>query len=589
MCVSVWNHRFLCSVFTRARARLHIFPPRQRCVLYIVHGKTEIKFVLCSILFSMDPKEALRQRGWSIHSEGTQSSNQTVDLTADEKLVLLQNSLPMSCIDSSSDSDTLSRSQLGDRTHDIQGSESRSKRGSLRESTSSPIPERTNAENTVEAANRKAKQKKQYLLEAAKSRMSKWAARLFDPNRPRGLVEPPTTIPLNDEFLTAFGRREKDLDQAKGTTLQIEHNISDEDDTGDTLPSGSNPMLTNPTTVTDAKVKINNLKFTTSEADLLTVCSRFGAVNECSLIMDKSNTALNAGRAYVTFEDPKSAEACIKGLTALDGRPLRTTLASETTRRKTPGGSQAAARYWAKDISTKCFRCDEVGHIEAECPNKPKPKPCSFCAQTDHEMYRCPLKVVCFNCGIPGHPSRACNMPRGLPERRVCSICFQSGHPTTRCRIGRPDARAIQAAICMSCGRPGHFLCKEMRWYFGLEGVTCANCGQAGHNIFDCKRPILEDCMRNSDLVEREIERASTLTSPQRGNASRAEQSANVARGRQQSRPAKDSIAADNPRRAQSMPPPRPQQKRGRSPLARPLVSSRKAPKLSPGGRGATR
>ncbi|EEC50967.1 predicted protein, partial [Phaeodactylum tricornutum CCAP 1055/1] len=109
-----------------------------------------------------------------------------------------------------------------------------------------------------------------------------------------------------------------------------------------------------------------------------------------------------------------------------------------------------------------CFRCDEVGHIEAECPNKPKPKPCSFCAQTDHEMYRCPLKVVCFNCGIPGHPSRACNMPRGLPERRVCSICFH-------------------------CGRPGHFLCKEMRWYFGLEGVTCANCGQAGHNIFDCK------------------------------------------------------------------------------------------------------
>jgi hypothetical protein len=27
----------------------------------------------------------------------------------------------------------------------------------------------------------------------AKSKLSKWAARLFDPNRPRGLVEPPKT------------------------------------------------------------------------------------------------------------------------------------------------------------------------------------------------------------------------------------------------------------------------------------------------------------------------------------------------------------------------------------------------------------
>lgn len=30
-------------------------------------------------------------------------------------------------------------------------------------------------------------------LDLAKSKLSKWAARLFDPNRPRGLVEPPKT------------------------------------------------------------------------------------------------------------------------------------------------------------------------------------------------------------------------------------------------------------------------------------------------------------------------------------------------------------------------------------------------------------
>ncbi len=33
--------------------------------------------------------------------------------------------------------------------------------------------------------------KQQQQLDFAKNKLSKWAARLFDPNRPRGLVEPP--------------------------------------------------------------------------------------------------------------------------------------------------------------------------------------------------------------------------------------------------------------------------------------------------------------------------------------------------------------------------------------------------------------
>ena len=72
------------------------------------------------------------------------------------------------------------------------------------------------------------------LLQHAKKRLSKWAARLFDPDRPKGLVEPPQTIPLNDEFLSAFGKRERDYDKQIGRNIQVNQTIdSDDDDDAD--------------------------------------------------------------------------------------------------------------------------------------------------------------------------------------------------------------------------------------------------------------------------------------------------------------------------------------------------------------------
>ena len=53
-------------------------------------------------------------------------------------------------------------------------------------------------------------QKQQKELDFSKKKRSKWAARLFDPNRSWGLVEALQVIPLNDEFLQAFGKREND-------------------------------------------------------------------------------------------------------------------------------------------------------------------------------------------------------------------------------------------------------------------------------------------------------------------------------------------------------------------------------------------
>ena len=63
---------------------------------------------------------------------------------------------------------------------------------------------------------------KKEAIEKAKQKLSKWSLRLFDPNRPKGPVEPPSIIPLNDEFITAFGKREKSYDESIGRTIDLD-------------------------------------------------------------------------------------------------------------------------------------------------------------------------------------------------------------------------------------------------------------------------------------------------------------------------------------------------------------------------------
>ena len=81
--------------------------------------------------------------------------------------------------------------------------------------------------NKAEEEEEEAETKRLELLEQAKGRLSKWASRLFDPNRIRGLVEAPAVIPLNDEFLTSFGRREKEFDSATGAKFELDDNDLD--------------------------------------------------------------------------------------------------------------------------------------------------------------------------------------------------------------------------------------------------------------------------------------------------------------------------------------------------------------------------
>ena len=418
--------------------------------------------------------------------------------------------------------------------------------------TSSKEDDNTKSTATAETARPHIEltQLQQSQLDNAKNKLSKWAARLFDPNRPRGLVEAPQVIPLNDEFLTAFGKREKEDDARIGREIEIDKtsldviDVDSEDDDDDLDKKKKSKKKEDFSQMDNSKVKIANLSYQTTTATIARTCEAVGPVVDVNLILDDNGQS--TGRAYVVFEDHETAVTFVEKMheKQLEGRTLYIGLASSSGRKSIdPSSKKQESRYWERDISTKCNSCGEVGHIARNCPNEEKLKPCCLCAGFGHEMWSCPMKSVCFNCGLPGHVVRDCNQRRGLPQRRVCTICYRSGHHRFDCREWPWDAPS-RDALCMQCGQKGHLMCNEMRWFFGLKGVTCFNCGEKGHSGIQCKRPDVDVCQKNPEVAINEIEMAGTvsLADQMSNQRSSRESRDNNNRGRQQVR---------------SMPPPR--------------------------------
>ena len=309
-------------------------------------------------------------------------------------------------------------------------------------------------------------------------------------------------IPLNDEFLTAFGKREKEYDEVSGRVTDVDKtsldviDISDDENEGSKKSTSKNAISFG--AQQKCKVKISNLSYRTTSATIARTCEMFGPVVDVNIILENGQST---GLAYVVFEDHTSAVNCGDKLNQkpLEGRTIRVSLATASRKSLDPF-KKKESRYWDGDIS-----------IPNKCPKYQGPKPCGLCGGVGHDMWSCPQKSVCFNCGVPGHVSRECNQRRGLPQRNVCTNCYRSGHRRFQCRE-RPRDVPWQDVICMQCGERGHLMCSELRWFFGLKGVSCFNCGGSDHSGYECRNPNVANCLKNPDVAQNEISMAGSIS-----------------------------------------------------------------------------
>ena len=85
--------------------------------------------------------------------------------------------------------------------------------------------------------------------------------------------------------------------------------------------------------------------------------------------------------------------------------------------------SQTSRYFLEQNITIKCLRCREFGHMARECPNDRTRLNCILCGKDTHDSFECTEKL-CFKCNRLGHKASDCK------EKNVirCMACGQVGH-----------------------------------------------------------------------------------------------------------------------------------------------------------------
>ena len=116
---------------------------------------------------------------------------------------------------------------------------------------------------------------------------------------------------------------------------------------------------------------------------------------------------------------------------------------------------------------SKCFLCNEFGHVVSACPLKEVP--CQRCNKPGHIEINCKYvssEKKCFKCNLSGHMKNNC------PNKdEKCEKCSSTSHLTTGCKIQ-----------CFFCQELGHLatVCVKKK-------LSCNHCGKKGHLETECK------------------------------------------------------------------------------------------------------
>lgn len=229
-------------------------------------------------------KSIVKARGWSVSSGGDQkATNDAPQPSARNRTTSLDTSSDMS-ISSDEGCDPLSPSKK-------------------RQKHSSP------AKTGPQKSPQKSPQKKKMTYAQATTRtLSKFSQNLLKPgylaSRAKLIVEAPE-IPLNDEFLQAFGRSvtsTSGLPTSSAPSADASDASDSDSDSDSDAHAPSAPKLPQTPKEKTVRVRVSNLNFQTTSETLERHFGKFGAVSNLQLLPSQIPHQQNSGRAYLTLE-----------------------------------------------------------------------------------------------------------------------------------------------------------------------------------------------------------------------------------------------------------------------------------------------